>query len=91
MREDAREAWREKDQGARDKCISNLVPGAGQAAAIAVWSKVVLATNIETGETVEYVSQIAAAHELGVSSATINRYKKNGKILKGKWLISVKV
>jgi hypothetical protein len=43
-----------------------------------------LATNIETGETVEYVSQIAAAHELGVSSATINRYKKNGKILKGK-------
>jgi hypothetical protein len=57
-----RKAWLAKDQAARDKALANLAKGP------AACSKAVLATNIETGETVEYVSQVAAGHGLGVSA-----------------------
>ena len=70
----------EKDQ----KCISNLVPGVGQAVAAAACSKAVLVTNIETGETVSYVSQSQAARELGVSESSIRYSKKMAKPVKGK-------
>jgi transposase len=43
----------------------------------------VLCTNIETGETVEYVSQRQAAKELGVDSNTVINYIKKGKALQG--------
>ena len=47
-------------------------PGTSQAAANAARSKAVLVKNIETGETVEYVSQSAAARALGVGPTSIN-------------------
>jgi hypothetical protein len=53
------------------------------AAAIAVRSQAVLVKNIETGNTVEYVSQREAARELGVDKNTISNYIKSRKALKG--------
>ena len=63
---------------------------AGLAAGPAARSKAVLVTNIETGETVEYVSQTAAAKALGVSRVTICNCLKSKKLLKQKYMISVK-
>jgi hypothetical protein len=68
-REAAREAWLKKDQTSRDKCLSGLIPGIGQAAAAAANSKAVLVTNLETGETVEKVSIRKVAIELGIDES----------------------
>ena len=58
---------------------------AGRAAGRAANSKPVLATNIETGETVLYLSQKQAAREIGgVDLKTIKSYLKSGKPLKGR-------
>jgi group I intron endonuclease len=85
------EATRQKlREAVQDKGISNLVPGAGQAAAAAASSKAVLVKNIETGETVEYVSQREAARELGVNVSTIGRHIKSKKLLNQIFIISNK-
>ena len=65
-----REAW--QVPGRRETASTT----AATAAAAAVNSKAVLVTNIETGETVEYVSQSAAARALGVTSVAISNCLK---------------
>jgi biotin operon repressor len=47
-------------------------------------------TNIETGETVEYVSQKAAAKDLGVSATAIGKCFKSKKLLKKTFSITSK-
>ena len=71
MREKMREAW--LDTARREAARTATT------AATAACSKAVLATNIETGETVEYVSRVAAAKALGVSKTTILNQIKSGK------------
>ena len=46
--------------------------------------------NIETGETVEYVSQSAAAEALGVTSSAIRSCIKRKNLLKKTFRISIK-
>jgi predicted transcriptional regulator len=46
--------------------------------------------NIETGETVEYVSQSAAAKALGVCHQAISNCLKSQKLLKQTYIISAK-
>ena len=76
MRE-ARLAYLTKNPAA----VANLakMQAAGAAAGAAACSKAVLVKNIETGETVSYVSQSQAARELGVSIKTVTNYIKSGK------------
>ena len=60
------------------------------AAATAARSKAILVTNIETGVTVEYVSQREAARKLKVNEGSIRYYIKSGKAFHGIWLLSIK-
>ena len=69
-------AWLARDQASREVTLENL------AAANAARSKAVLVTNTETGETVEYASQSAAAKALGVSLQAINSCLKKKNLLK---------
>jgi Mn-dependent DtxR family transcriptional regulator len=49
-----------------------------------------LVINKETGETVEYVSQKAAAIALEVSPATVHKCLKSKKLLKQNYIILLK-
>ena len=53
-------------------------------------SKAVLVTNMETGDTVSYISQSQAARELGVSVGAIRKCIKRKKSLKKTYIISFK-
>jgi aryl-alcohol dehydrogenase-like predicted oxidoreductase len=90
-RQKMREAW-QADPAKREAALANLAKGRslGTAASAAARSKAVMVTNIETGETVEYVSQKAAAEVLGVTPAAIRSCLKSKKLLKKIQIISEK-
>ena len=70
---------------AKDTALANLATG--KAAGAAATSKAVLVKNVETGETVSYISQSAAARALGVSPTAIRDCLKSKKLLKALYII----
>ena len=84
MSEAVRKTWLKKDQAAREKALANLV------AATAARSKAVLVKNTETGESVEYISQSAAARALGVGQPAISNCLKRKNLLNKTFEISLK-